>query len=204
MKPKAHLLILLTIWVSFPMANGQQGALSLDQATLDGHAKMEATLSRIREVEFRNNPYFGVSRITELERLIARTPFEGNEEAYIRMSVELAVMKAEQGKLETALRILRFCKKWADTNEATPEKRAILTLTLGQIYLRLAETRNCCARYSPESCILPLQDGALHTDQWGSRNAITAAEEVLRIAPTPQLRTNAIWLLNLAHMTLGQ
>lgn len=204
MMPQAFLLFLLATFLGILPIRGQDGVLSLGQATLDSHAQMESALERLRQTEILTNPYFGNARIVELERYLTSITFKGNEEVYVRASMRLAVSKAEQGELENAIRILRFCKKWADSQNATGEKPSIITLTLGQVYLRLAETRNCCARYSPQSCILPLEGGAIHRDQMGSRKAIAAAEEVLQKTTNQQLRTNAMWLLNLAHMTLGQ
>jgi len=67
--------------------------------------------------------------------------------------------------------------------------------------LRRAETENCveCGCYS--SCIFPIQPRAVHSKRGGSTEAINYFMEYLRRHP------NSIeerWLLNLAHMTLGQ
>ena len=76
---------------------------------------------------------------------------------------------------------------------------------LGVANLKFGETRNCCLRNTPESCILPIRGGGIHHEQQGSRNAIALFEEILtdsRPNSVPFLR--AQWLLNIAYMTPGE
>jgi len=75
---------------------------------------------------------------------------------------------------------------------------------LGMAWLRLAESENCCATATPDSCIMPLQGGALHTQKEGSTKAIPYFQEVIDDTPAGDYwHLGALWLLNLAHMTLG-
>lgn len=80
---------------------------------------------------------------------------------------------------------------------------------LAVAWLRLGETENCCARHSPESCILPIRGGGVHTNEEGSRNAIKYFQQVLENVSTgkssnQELGNSARWLLNIAYMTLGE
>jgi hypothetical protein len=68
------------------------------------------------------------------------------------------------------------------------------------IWLRVAEQENCCARSTPESCILPIRGSGIHEKRNGSTRAIQALTEVLAAQPK---HIRARWLLNIAHMTLG-
>jgi len=71
-------------------------------------------------------------------------------------------------------------------------------------WLRLAETENCCASHSAESCILPIQGAALHTKKEGSTNAVKLLSEVLAATnKTSPNHLRAEWFLNVAEMTLG-
>jgi len=67
--------------------------------------------------------------------------------------------------------------------------------------LRLGEQDNCLENHTPASCIMPIAREGVHGNPRGSRRAITALEELLTLQPDSlQYR----WLLNLAHMTLGE
>lgn len=67
--------------------------------------------------------------------------------------------------------------------------------------LRRGETENCIMCRGESSCILPLSPAARHTNQSGSRLAIKYFTEYLERFPDDlQVR----WLLNVAHMTLGE
>ena len=80
-----------------------------------------------------------------------------------------------------------------------------LSFRLGVSYLRLGESRNCCARNTPQSCILPIRGGGLHSDEEGSRKAIEHFTAVLTSpVAEPVYRLKARWLLNIAYMTLGE
>lgn len=77
--------------------------------------------------------------------------------------------------------------------------------------LRLGETQNCCLRHNGESCIMPIQGGGIHTQTHGSRAAARYFAEILANVPVDLPETerldivdSARWLLNVAHMTLGE
>lgn len=72
---------------------------------------------------------------------------------------------------------------------------------LAVCYLRLGEQTNCLENHSPGSCIIPLSDESLHTQEEGSLKAIEMILEVLKSNPGDE---NYIYILNLAYMTLGQ
>jgi hypothetical protein len=67
-------------------------------------------------------------------------------------------------------------------------------------WMRRGELDNCLARHCCESCILPLRSGAVHGDPRGSSTAIPILVDLLEKHPDDY---EALWLLNLAHMTLG-
>ena len=67
-------------------------------------------------------------------------------------------------------------------------------------YLRLGEQENCLVMHSAARCLLPIRPNGVHIRPRGSQQAIRAYERVLAEAPGDY---NSVWLLNLAHMTLG-
>ena len=66
--------------------------------------------------------------------------------------------------------------------------------------LRLGEQENCLLNHNSDSCLLPIRGGGVHILPEGSRRAVAVLHEWIDFNPNP----NAIWLLNIAHMTLGE
>jgi ASPIC and UnbV/FG-GAP-like repeat len=71
----------------------------------------------------------------------------------------------------------------------------------GLTALRCGETENCILCRGESSCILPIAPAAVHTNPKGSRQAIEHFTEYLASFPDD---LEVRWLLNLAHMTLGE
>ncbi|MGZ8919580.1 MAG: CRTAC1 family protein, partial [Limisphaerales bacterium] len=76
-----------------------------------------------------------------------------------------------------------------------------LRIRKGLAYLRLGEQENCLVTDSAEACLFPLSPKAYHSLPRGSRGAIGFFTEHLTDYPH-DLGTR--WLLNLAHMTIGE
>ncbi len=80
-----------------------------------------------------------------------------------------------------------------------------LRFHLGVAWLRLGETENCCHSRTEDSCILPLQGGALHDKPEGSTRAIEHFTFVLQNTKEGDYWHLANrWLCNVAAMTLGK
>ena len=71
----------------------------------------------------------------------------------------------------------------------------------GVTALRRGENENCIMCRGESSCILPISPAAVHTNPAGSRLAIEHFTEYLEQFPDD---IEVRWLLNLAHMTLGE
>ncbi len=90
------------------------------------------------------------------------------------------------------------------SHEMAPGWTERLIFGLGVAYLRLGETENCYMRNSPDSCIMPLQDGGIHVDKEPSRQAIKYFSELLpRIEEGSTNYYTVRWILNIAYMTVG-
>ena len=71
----------------------------------------------------------------------------------------------------------------------------------GLAWMRVAEQQNCLEHHTLDSCLLPLQGDGLHEDPEGG----LAAMEVFRAALEDDPKDwAAVWLLNLAAMTVGR
>jgi hypothetical protein len=68
-------------------------------------------------------------------------------------------------------------------------------------YMRKAEQENCLLNHTAESCIIPISENGQHLLQEGSQKTIELLNELLVISPNDK---DCHYLLNIAHMTLGQ
>ena len=82
-----------------------------------------------------------------------------------------------------------------------PELQVAVRESLGLAWLRLGEEENCLLNHTSASCILPIRGEGLHELEEGSRAAIRHFGAVLEQRPDD---LNTRWLLNIAHMTLGE
>ncbi len=79
--------------------------------------------------------------------------------------------------------------------------RPSLKNMLALSYLRLGEQENCIERHNIESCLLPISGSGIHQLQRGSRHAMALYTAMAREDPGD---LSVRWLLNIAHMTLGE
>ena len=107
-----------------------------------------------------------------------------------------------EGEPRAAYELLEQTRPWVENEDSIAEK-ALYTLIYSQgvTALRRGETDNCVMCRGESSCILPIAPAAVHSDATGSRLAIRHFTEYLEKFPDDQ---DVRWLLNLAHMTLGE
>jgi hypothetical protein len=109
----------------------------------------------------------------------------------------------QSGRSEDAMKQFRLLQSFFTRYPQLGPPRAGKGMQLGEAAsaLRLGEQENCIANHSAESCLFPLRPGGFHQLPRGSRTAIPILTNLLTAEPD-DLR--AQWLLNLAHMTLGE
>ena len=72
--------------------------------------------------------------------------------------------------------------------------------TLGMAYFRLGEANNCLNNHNEFSCILPLIEEGQHKEKMGSKKAIEIFSKIYQRYSIEKYK----WLLNIAHMTIGE
>src|SRR5262249_51415722 len=93
-------------------------------------------------------------------------------------------------------------RSWLESRDAMAEPWLYSVISFqGVTALRRGENDNCIACRGESSCILPIAPAAVHTSPAGSRLAIRHFTEYLARFPDDLA---VRWLLNLAHMTLGE
>ena len=168
-----------------------------------GTKRMAARLAKIAEQaeeQPNENPYLSDKRAEALRSLLARIS-DPDKETEFRTYLGRELLFA--GKTEEALKEFNAVEQRLKQSgkPVSPELESKITHFLGLSYLRLGEQQNCIQSHNPESCLLPIKGKGVHVIQRGSREAIKHFSAVLEENPDD---LTAVWLLNIAYMTLGE
>lgn len=117
--------------------------------------------------------------------------------------VQLATYLLNEGLTREAVPEFEDILRLVVDNQAVLERKTIANVRglLGIAFLRLGEQENCIIHHNVESCLLPIRGAGVHQLQEGSRRAIRELTALLEQEPE---EWSAIWLLNLAYMTVGE
>ncbi len=106
------------------------------------------------------------------------------------------------GHADQAYEVLEEARRLSQATPADSEAWLYSVIYFqGVTALRRGETDNCVLCRGESSCILPIASSAIHTNPDGSRLAIKHFTEYLNRFPDD---LTVRWLLNVAHMTLGE
>ena len=177
----------------------------------DSHQKMLSLLKQIEDQTAETNNYIGEGLAHQLRRHVANLPGDASDMKRWRLHAELGEAELRLGNEAAAIdQLTRAGKLLPELKGQLSPLMANQTLfRLGVAYMRQGETQNCCPNQigiasNPDSCILPLRNGGIHTQQESSIQAITYLTEVLRNTTVElPLHLEARWLLNIAYMTVG-
>jgi ASPIC and UnbV/FG-GAP-like repeat len=158
--------------------------------------KSNASLAEIAET-WRTGAPFAIEGIDRDLKLPGIPDFKKLELLFSKYAILNA--EGENGK---AYELLGEMRAWV---EKSPNLASASLYTVifnqGVVAMRRGENENCIMCRGESSCILPIVPAAVHTNPNGSRTAIRHFTEYLRVFPQD---LGARWLLNLAHMTLGE
>ncbi len=138
--------------------------------------------------------------LEELDRDLAKPGL--SEFGKLRLSLSKATWLNYEGDSNRAYEVLRQTRTSLEKTEA-PAKIGLYTVIFAQgvTAMRMGENDNCIMCRGESSCIVPIVPAAFHTNPTGSRLAIQHFTEYLEKFPDD---LGVRWLLNLAHMTLGE
>ncbi len=171
------------------------------------HERMVRALAEVAERTGDEHPYLGVAEARRLELQLSALPADASGETGSSLNFRLGIALLYLGREREAIARLDSAKsQYMALPDRNPAVASELDFRLGLAYLRLGETENCCLRFTPESCILPIREGGIHKMEEGSRRAAGYFREVLRQAAPRGSKQGmqARWLLNIASMTLGE
>ncbi len=150
-------------------------------------------------VDPKKTPYANERRIEALQRL--SPPKDPAKRTFYKFRLAREHLRA--GHTREAITLLQqVSRRMAEAPQRYDQSQARrLKKKLGLAWMRLGEQENCLENHTAKSCILPIQGEGLHEKPEGSRNAIKYFSHLLEENPN---RLNTRWLLNVAHMTLGE
>jgi hypothetical protein len=144
------------------------------------------------------NEFFGLTNIRRLRQQLA-SPGLSNEMT-ARLKANLGQELLRTGEIDEAIEHIEAAVRFARAEPRLKPSIPDMLRVRGAIYFRQAEVQNCIERHNPECCLLPLRGGGVHTERTPAERARDSFTESLSLKPD-DLRTR--WLLNLAHMALG-
>jgi len=182
-----------------------------------GHQRMLEVLQEIAARGAREHPFMGDGRAQELTQQLAdlearsaqAVPTSLDDVNRWKILLDLGIAELRLGRLEAGtghlLGAYQLLPKIKSHLKRTQVDKTIFELGVG--YLRFGETLNCALQHNAESCLLPLRGKGIHRLPEGSTRAIQYFTEVLENTSPEEASGyyySALWLLNLAQMTLGQ
>jgi len=154
-----------------------------------------------------NNYFMSPALREEWQESIERLRASGATEKLVPALSRAAEFDLRMGEVRRAIALWTEAVGLVDAHAGAlpPRMRPSLDFLLGLAYMRLGETENCCLRWTPESCILPIRGGGIHERREGSEHAFACFERVVRALPERDpLHRTAAWMMNIAAMTLGE
>ncbi|HAD14892.1 MAG TPA: hypothetical protein DCF33_20885 [Saprospirales bacterium] len=163
---------------------------------LNGHQKMLQILEDTRrKIDTPNNNFAAMAKIIQCDSILATTR---DPNVQLTTLVKKAIFLLEYGDEVQSVAML---ENTAQTLQSSPEGLKVVLPYLGTAYMRLAERNNCVKGHSSESCIMPIKGKGIHKDKAPAQKAVETFERLLKLDPK---QYDAIWLLNIAYMTLGE
>jgi hypothetical protein len=146
------------------------------------------------------NPFLSAGRASFLEQQAAKATTPDQQlDIQTRLPVELLNAGRTERALEEFDRLERLLTQRGLLDQHG--NKSLLRIYQAVAHLRLGEQDNCLAHHTPESCLFPIQGGGVHQLDRGSRGALGVLTNYLAETPGD---LSARWLLNVAHMTLGE
>ncbi len=166
----------------------------------DGTAQMVKTLGEIyagidpMQVPYHNN----FVRANNFKSLMESSNASKNDKliAGIRFGYELLMA----GKNLEAIVALEKSLQELKIRGNEEKNEDIVNRLLAISYMRIGEQENCLNKNKENSCIFPIQGDGIYSLRSGPEKAISIYKKILEKSPN---NYEAIWMLNIAYMTLG-
>jgi tetratricopeptide (TPR) repeat protein len=171
---------------------------------IDADIQTAEMIEKVKTAVSRINPdkityYLNATRAKRIEQEMQTLTGPARINASVRYAQELLNAGQTDLAIQTFSDLILEIEKLDGGNKE--ESVHFLKKNLAIAYLRKGEQENCLVNHTNESCIIPIGPKAIHQLRDGSSNAIRLFNEVLAAKPDDM---DSKYLLNIAHMTLGQ
>ncbi len=144
----------------------------------------------------------GFRSISRLERPLEIVKNGGNTKLTVDLLMFRAMLLDSEREPGRAYETLQEARSLVERDDSLSRQlRYTIIYFQGVAAMRRGENENCIECRGESSCILPIAPAAIHANPSGSRLAIRHFTEYLESFPDD---LEVRWLLNLAHMTLGE
>jgi hypothetical protein len=169
---------------------------------------MVRVLDELGQRAVHDNKYVGDGPSRQLRDRLAQLSAGADRFQVWLTTYQLAKVELYQGHLGESLRLYGQAEQMLSDSDLgprlLPRMVSSFLFDVAVAHLRSGETENCCRQHNADSCLLPIRSGGIHSRPEGSRQAIQYLVRVLeRTQPTERLHLAAVWLLNVAYMTIG-
>lgn len=189
-------ILALCLSLSCSQAANEQDTNTGIHNSSGSHQKMLAILAEVqRKLNHPGNNFSAEAKLAYCDSMLAVTTDPMQQ---LNLKFKKAGVLLEFGDEIQAVALYEELAKFV-----TPQQDAAFAfrLSLGTAYMRLAERNNCISGHTSDACIMPIQGNGIHHDKYGARKAIAVFESILKEDPK---NPDALWLLNIAYMTLGE
>jgi len=195
---------ILLLIMAFAIAVSGIYFFSLATTNRDSHKQMLTLLQEIKDETPEKNSYLGDAALNDL---LADLETADDPVEQVNLNVKASLELLNLGRIDEAVervdqsvRLLKDLEKQPAEGKSLDEVKRHCLFHAAVAHLRRGETENCVCAHNPDSCILPIQGNGVHANKRGSKQAVVYLTELLQVWPQ---HSESIWLLNVAHMTLG-
>jgi len=196
----------LLLWAGCKDKGSQEpAAVATPDPLVESHQRMLTELKKIAVIDAAENWYYSDKKYKKYEQGVINARNAGDMSATAELQARLGQAYLDYGMIEEAIENMTAAYDYFSKQENLEMTMGEIAFTLGVAHLRRGETENCCANHTPSSCIIPMQQEAFHTRREGSETAVKYFLEAITTKETQQrTKYKSTWLMNLAHMTLGE
>jgi hypothetical protein len=189
-----------------PLSTSELESVSVLETERDSHREMVRLLAELRERSADENSYVGDAEYRQLAEAVQNLPESVEDAERCLLYFQLGQAELRLGRETDAIEHLTEATRIAaiPTVRSTMNEPALGEFVLGVAWMRVAESKNCCQRTTPDSCIFPIEGQGIHVNKQPSEMAASCFRNVLRnTTEESDLHLQARWLFNIACMTLG-
>ena len=178
-------------------------AQQAEKSKTEGARRMAQRMAKI--IANANPPemYYTVGHDARVARIYEQLAVATDVSAQLSLHMKLAYEFLKEGHTEKAIKKFKEVRRAFERPDIRASAKSVYQLgqLLAASYLRLGEQQNCLDQHGPDSCLMPIKGGGVHTKPEGSRKAIHELESLLTVNAND---LGMRWLLNLAYMTVGE